>query len=153
MQEPHFTHRPSLHPFWDFSASWSFSHHCSWLTSYSQCTCRMISSYPWCLCLMVFQSVFQLFLFCPYMLLVIFHTQSIVSEHGFFLLCTPRTMLVSLGPTARTSHFQHCQSPLATIERFSHLISFVASCGVPPTMWAPEFLSSVIVTYKIFRQF
>lgn len=41
-----------------------------------------------CCLLIVVQSVFQLFLLCPYMLLVIFHTQSIVSEHGFFLLCT-----------------------------------------------------------------
>lgn len=91
MQEPHFTNRPSLHPFCNFFASCLFRWHCSWLTSYSQCTWRMISSYPWCCCLIVVQSSFQLFLFCPYMLLVIFYTQSIASEHGFFLLCTPCT--------------------------------------------------------------
>lgn len=88
---PLHTHRPSLHPFCNFFASCLFRWHCSWFTSYSQCAWRMISSYPWCCCLIVVQSSFQLFLFCPYMLLVTFYTQSIASEHGFFLLCTPCT--------------------------------------------------------------
>lgn len=46
----------------------------------------------------------------------------------------PTHMLVSLSPTAGTFHFQHRQSPLATVESFTRLISFVASCGGPPTM-------------------
>lgn len=130
VQEPHFTHRPSLHPFCNFFASCLFRWHCSWLTSYSQCTWRMISSYPWCCCLIVVQFSFQLFLFCPYMLLVIFYTQSIASEHGFFLLCTLCTCF-SLSSTAGT--FQHSQSPLATTESCSRFISSVASCCGPPT--------------------
>lgn len=127
MQEPHFTQSPSLHPFCNFFASWLFSWHCSWLTSCSQCTWRIIFSYPWCCHLIEVQSAFQLFLFCPYILLVLFHAQYIVSEHGFFPLCTCWSVCL-LFQTSK-----HCQSPFATTESCFVLISSVASCCGHPT--------------------
>lgn len=142
MQEPHFTHRPSLHLFCNFFASWLFSWHCFWLTSSSWCTWRIIFSYPWCSRPAVVQSVFQLFLFCPYVLLVIFHTQSMVSEHGFFLLCTCWSVCLLLQGLSST-----VKAPLLPLKAAlsAHSVSLlsllllslaspVASCCSHPTM-------------------